>query len=218
MQQADGSIVYKDKYGNTVEDKLFTYSESEKQRHEIDSENAKLVTATRYLTIPQEVFSELNLNGNEAIIYSFVDSWLATGGRFYFNNDDLAKKFNLSVTSISEILKRLSVKGLIHTSYKMKASGGEIRFIDLTASRNFKQRLQESLSSRFKKGEAYNKVLSINKKSNYKPSNGHPSKEGFETQIQDRSQEYLDKTGKWPTQTTKDKWLEKLKNGENIFM
>ena len=148
--------------GLKTEHLLFTYDEEEKQRNEINAENARLISKFKYLVIPMSIF-RLGLTGNETILFAFIDSWFTEEDqRFYFTNAQLGLLFNLSVQSVSIILKKLSEKKLIRLGYKRKSNGGQIRFVELMTSTKFKYQLKESLSSNLKKVEGNNNTIKNN--------------------------------------------------------
>lgn len=157
-------ITTTDSQGNIIEEALFTYSEEEKQKNEINRENAKLIFKAKYLIIPMSVFRDLGLSGNDAIVYAFIDSWLSEDHqRFYFTNDQLGAVFGINPITVSTILKRLKERGLIKLSYRMKAGGGQIRFLDLATSTNHKTLLKKTLSSSLANHEGNNNRLSSHK-------------------------------------------------------
>jgi hypothetical protein len=128
MNKTNWSVIY-EKDWITQENYIFTYSEEEKQENEINRENAKKYC--KYLVIQMKVFSEYKLSWNEAIIFSFIDSWIWDWKKFYFTNIQLANLFNISIDSITRITKILSKKWLISLWYKRKANWWQIRFINI---------------------------------------------------------------------------------------
>ena len=173
MDIIDGEII-KQEYDMDVSEHLFTYSEEEKQNNEINSNNSKLLLNIKYLVIPIFVF-RIGLTGNEAILYAFVYNWISNGDkRFYFTNEQLAELFNISETSISNILKSLKSKKLINIVYKMKTGGGRIKFISLQNQESLYSKVkkvdfhenQESLCSKIKKVDGSNISISNDNISN----------------------------------------------------
>ena len=80
-----------------------------------------------------------NLTDTQTLIYGFVRFYLANGGEFYFSNKGIAEaigKEELSVQAISVAIKALIGKNLLEATYKIKASGGKIRFLRLKAEFN----------------------------------------------------------------------------------
>lgn len=106
-------------------------SEVEPSEEIINENNANLIDCYKYLIIPMPIFDKLS--GNEAIIYSFLSSWESRekGQRFYFTNEQLANRFNISKNTVSNIIKQLKDKELINVNYRIKADGGKIRFINI---------------------------------------------------------------------------------------
>lgn len=117
-----------------VEKYLMEYTEADVQRHHINEKNAELNLKGKYLVVPMQVFSRLS--GNEAIIYSFLNSWESTNGkeRFYFSNSHLSQRFNISESTVSNIIQSLRKKWLVDVRRKRKAWGGEIRFINVKST------------------------------------------------------------------------------------
>lgn len=184
MDKIIGSVEYTDENGNKNEENLFNYDEEERQRNEINRENAKLAIKTKYLVIPIEVF-KLGLSGNEAILFAFIDSWLSgEKQRFYFTNKQLADLFNISGKTISLLLTKLSKRGLISLGYKRRANGGQIRFVNIPTSKNVKSptykkvklQLNKRLSSNLTKGYGSNNNISNNNISNNITITGKPVK------------------------------------------
>lgn len=164
MQPTGGSITTQSA-DRTEENILFTYSEAEKQQNEINEANARLVINFKYLTVPREMFL-LGLNGNDILIFAFIDSWLCESPeKFYFSNATLAKTFNLSEVGVSNIITKLAKQGLIDISYKRRADGGQLRRVNIPTYKNFKYQLKESLSSNLKKVYGSSNT-SINKTTN----------------------------------------------------
>jgi len=157
MKKVNGSIVR-----DNEEAFLFTYSEEEKQQNDINRANAELVFNSAYLTVPMELL-RLGLSGNEVLILAFVNSWLCEHpNRFYFSNKRLSKMFNLTEVGVSKILKRLTNAGYIQMSYKRKADGGQIRFINVPTYTNFNYQLKQSISSNLNKVYGSNNNINNN--------------------------------------------------------
>ena len=157
MKKVNGSIVQ-----DNEEAFLFTYSEEEKQQNDINRANAELIFNSAYLTVPMELL-RLGLSGNEVLILAFVNSWLCEHpNRFYFSNKRLSKMFNLTEVGVSKILKRLTNAGYIQMSYKRKADGGQIRFINVPTYTNFNYQLKQSISSNLNKVYGSNNNISNN--------------------------------------------------------
>lgn len=114
-----------------VEKYLMEYSEADRQQAEINKKNAELNLSQKYLVIPYQVFSKLS--GNEAIVYAFLTSWESNqpDKRFYFSNNHLAQRFNISENTVSNIMKSLKEKWLVDLKYKKLATWWRIRFVSI---------------------------------------------------------------------------------------
>lgn len=129
MEVLKGSIT-EDRGDYTEESLLFTYSEEERQRQEINESNARLVFLPEFIPYYPQIRSQYDLSDIETLIYGFIRFYLTNSSdRFYFTNEQLAELFNKGTVTISQSVKALSEKGLIKTGYKIKAGGGQIRFI-----------------------------------------------------------------------------------------
>lgn len=166
MKKTKGSVINK-RDGVTDELALLTYSEEEKQQNEINRANAHAAWNGKYLVVPRNIFSKYKLSGNEAIIFAFITGWEADFGRFYWTNQRLSETFNISIHSVSNIVTKLSRKGLICVKLKRKANGGQIRYINLKPA-FINCTLQSSESERCR---VHNVNGSIQKISNQKISN-----------------------------------------------
>lgn len=162
MQRVDGSII-KQSPTDTSEDFLFAYSEEEKQQHEIDAANAKLVFQNRYTVLHDDLFTKLGLAGNEAIVYAFIHSYLNTTDHFYFSNAALAKKFNISERTVTTILLNLQAKHLLKLSYRRRSNGGQLRYISIPKRNNCEYQLEKTASSNSQNLLGSNNKISNNK-------------------------------------------------------
>lgn len=114
MEKTGGSIEHIDKNGNHVEEFLFAYSEEERLENNKNKENAALVFNINNINIPI-AFLKAGINGNDAIILSFIYAYLGDSQdkSLYFTDEQMAKMFNLSVSTISDIIKKLDKDNLI---------------------------------------------------------------------------------------------------------
>lgn len=161
--EATESFVEYEENNNTVRDVLFTYSEEERQQQEVNYANAELVYSNRYLVVPMEVFNK-GYSGNDALILSYIHSWKEKdGGRFFYSNERIAGMFNIAPQTVSSIISKLEKKGEIVCKRKMRAGGGQIRFIDLATSQNLKTQLKKNLSSNIRKHDGSNNRISNNR-------------------------------------------------------
>lgn len=223
MQIANGKVTSIDQFGNTVEDQLFTYSEEEKQKHEIDHHNAELVWSLANIVVPTWIFKE-GVTGNEALILGFILGYFGRGrtGRFYFTNEQMAGLFNLSISGVKKVIKSLTDKGFITCKYKMRAGGGQIRFVESTATKYPLQRSQSSRCNGHKVAvhiDVLNDVKINDVKHNAKFDNKLSiSRNTGEDPIKLRMDKYYQSTGGYPPKATIDKWRARLDKGENIFV
>lgn len=128
MEQVDGSIT-SEHDGYTDEQKLFTYSESEKQQQEIDSNNAKLVFSPKFIPMYPELLKR-GLTLTEAMIFGFIDFYKSSSShRFYFTNEQIAEIVQCHPDSVNRAISKLVSEGYIKTSRKIKAGGGQVRFV-----------------------------------------------------------------------------------------
>lgn len=123
--------------GNHVEEFLTSYNEEDRQNAQINAENAKLVFSPKFIPFYPQIVREHDLNATEAILYGFIEFYLANSpkGRFYFSNDQLSYILNCTDRHIRASLSKLKACGLIKSSHKVKAGGGTIRFVSLISDR-----------------------------------------------------------------------------------
>lgn len=101
----------------------------------------------RYLVIPDFIYEDNSLSLAEIKIYGFIHSYKGAHG-FYFSNEQIANLFSISTRTVTRAIESLSLKEYIKTDYKIKAGGGEIRFIfDLKGDNNNVQQGSTSMSS-----------------------------------------------------------------------
>jgi len=121
--------IYSNDSGNNIKEVLITYSEDEKQENEINKANAKLVFSPKYIPIYPQLLDILT--PTEAIIYGFINFYTSSGqNRFYFTNDQLSKITRSNPDTVSRAISKLEKLKLIKTHRKVKAGGGQIRFIE----------------------------------------------------------------------------------------
>lgn len=126
MQKLDGSVVS----GNT-EEFLFTYSEEEKQQQEIDKANASHIFTPEFNPYRVSVKNAFDLSHVETLIYGFVRFYKSeSSNRFYFTNEQIAEVIGCSVSVAEKGMATIISKGLIKVSYKIRAGGGKIRFVE----------------------------------------------------------------------------------------
>ena len=133
MKITDGKMTSINEEGDMDERVLCTYDDEERQNNEINKENAKLLFSPKFIPFYPELL-DIGLNWFESIMFGFIDfiTGNAKKGRFYFSNSDLSELFRCSEDTISRAISALVKKGLISTRIKIKAGGGQIRFINIT--------------------------------------------------------------------------------------
>lgn len=130
MQTTEGSITTHTD-DQTVTDVLLTYSEEERQVNEINAVNAEAVFSPRFILIDTAIQRTYSLTDTEAKLYGFICFYMNGGARrFYFTNEQLAQVLYCSEASVKRAVKTLGDKELCTFSYKIKANGGKIRFVD----------------------------------------------------------------------------------------
>lgn len=134
MEKIDWSIKsYWDNYER--EDFLFTYNDEEKQRHEINEANAKLVFQPKFIPFYPELL-ELGLTYLECLLYWFISFYLKAWDKFYFTNEQLWSIFGCSEKTISNSIIKLEKIWLIKNKYRQKANWWKIRFIQIEENVN----------------------------------------------------------------------------------
>jgi hypothetical protein len=130
MNKTTGSLTVSEN-GISDERFMFTYSEQEKQQNEINEANAKLVFSPAFITDFVDIEKRYGLTPLETRIYGFIWFYLTSGNqRFYFTNEQLADITNCSADTASRAISTLKNKNIIELSMKIKAGGGQIRFIN----------------------------------------------------------------------------------------
>ena len=128
MKPIGGSITTKSA-DHMEENFLFTYSENEKQQNEITEANAKLIFSPKFIPVYPELLRR-GLSVTEAMIFGFIDFFKSSSSnRFYFSNEQIAEVVNCHPDSVNRAIRKLVSGGYIKTSRKVKAGGGQIRFV-----------------------------------------------------------------------------------------
>lgn len=143
---------------SSTDERLFTYSEEEKQEQEVNKANAELIFQPAFIPFFPNIQRQYNLTDTEVKVYGFIWFYLSNGKRrFYFTNEQLAEVTNCYPTSISKAIHALEEKGLLKTSRKMRAGGGLIRFVE-NLSESKTQSAQKAISVVSKKQGNNNKI------------------------------------------------------------
>lgn len=148
MKKIDGSVTTQNEDFET-ENALFTYSEDEKQLKEINAANAKLLFTPEFIPYYPDIKKKYNFSHLTTLVYGFIRYYKANASsRFYFTNEQLAEMFGCSIRSITNCISELKNAGLIETSAKIKAGGGQIRFVDriFRLEKNFHSDSQKTAS------------------------------------------------------------------------
>lgn len=115
----------------TTEDVLLAYDEAEKQQNEINSANASLVFEPTFIPVFPTIQRNHELTDTEAKLYGFIWFYLSNANkRFYFTNEQLSRVLCCSEASVKRAVKTLQDKALCKFSYRVKANGGTIRFVN----------------------------------------------------------------------------------------
>lgn len=117
------------------EDFLFTYNDEEKQRHEINEANSKLVFQPKFIPFYPELL-ELGLTYLECLLYWFISFYLKAWDKFYFTNEQLWSIFWCSEKTVSNSIIKLEKIWLIKNKYRQKANWWKIRFIQIEENVN----------------------------------------------------------------------------------
>src|SRR5690606_14859926 len=112
---------------------------------------------------------ELGLSHLEILLFGFIDFYISDGGtgRFYFTNEQLAQTLGCSTDTISRSISKLEKSGLILTHRKIKAGGGQIRFIELSTPQTPKSDYEKTTSLTTKKLQTNNNKINNNNKRKY---------------------------------------------------
>ena len=132
MEVTDGYVTSaNDDY--TVEQKLFTYSEEEREENSLNKLNADLILKPEFLTVDYAMLHS-GFSMLETALYGFIKFFLTNNERFYCTNEQLAEMLCASENTISNAISKLKAEWLIDLTLKIKAGGWKVRFIRLTKS------------------------------------------------------------------------------------
>lgn len=157
MQKVNGSL----ESGNT-EEFLFTYSEEERQQNEINRSNASVVFSPKFIPLYPALLKD-GFTITEVLVFGFIDFYTSSASsRFYFTNEQISFMLGVSESSITKAVSKLETEGLIKTNRKIRAGGGQIRFIS-PDSKNDIVRLVNFTSLTSKKVSTNNNKIKDNK-------------------------------------------------------
>ncbi len=117
----------------------------------------------KYLVYRLDLQKQFRLNDMETKLLSFILSFSQTSDKFYFGNESLARLFDKHTNTISSTVSSLEKKGLIKCTRRIKAGGGEIRFIHLTGKHEQTVRSQSIGSGAHSRLGENNNKININK-------------------------------------------------------
>lgn len=174
-----------------VERMFQDFDVEKEQERDIAVENQKRIFQPKFIPFYPNLLS-LDLSMIEIVLFGFIDFYtpISESGKFYFTNEQLAKMLKCSIQTISNSVSKLEKLGLIHTRRKIKANGGQIRFIDIVLT-NYKSVYKELNSPYIKE------LLTNNNKINNNKIKGAPNKitkSSKEDITSDAFKEYLKQT------------------------
>lgn len=111
------------------------FNPEREQERDIAVENQKRIFQPKFIPFYPSLLG-LDLSLMDILLYGFIDFYIPISdeGRFYFTNAQLSKMLRCSESTISHSLSNLSKNGLIKYKLKMRANGGQIRFVELLVS------------------------------------------------------------------------------------
>lgn len=123
--------------GYTEEILLKEVSADELQEREVQKSHSTAVFSPPFIQFDPELQRTFDLTDKETLIFGFISYYTKYNAkRFYFTNEQLAQVVNCSERTATESIKKLNALGLIKSSYKIKANGGTIRFVEGAGSKN----------------------------------------------------------------------------------
>ena len=105
------------------------------QENQINASNAELLFAPKFIPY-YPALQKFDFTDTEILIFGFIDFVIgsAAQGKFYFSNENLGKILNKNPDTISRAISKLEKQGFIKTHRKIKANGGQIRYINISES------------------------------------------------------------------------------------
>ena len=108
MEVTDGYVTSaNDDY--TVEQKLFTYSEEEREENSLNKLNADLILKPEFLTVDYAMLHS-GFSMLETALYGFIKFFLTNNERFYCTNEQLAEMLCASENTISNAISKLKAE------------------------------------------------------------------------------------------------------------
>lgn len=156
---------------------LFTYSEEEKQKNEINRNNANLILNPKFIPLYPATLENLNLL--EWILYWFIEFFLSNNDKFYCSNEQLANLLRISESSVKRSIQSLQDKGYVKCKYKIKAWWWKTRFISLENQETTFPKGQIDPSERSNWPDIYNNIIYNNLSNSNKLDNIYSPKENF---------------------------------------
>jgi hypothetical protein len=77
-----------------------------------------------------EEAEKYKLTDKEALLYGFIRFYTKNNPSFYFDNEQLAKMIRGTKRTVNRAFKKFSKLGIFEITYKVKAGGGKIRFVN----------------------------------------------------------------------------------------
>jgi len=131
MEIINNASITETKGGMSTETFMSSYSPEEQEQNIINSENSKRVFSPEFIPLYIHIQKEFNLTDTESKIYGFIRFYMSSGtGRFYFTDKQLGEIANCNERTAGDALRKLGNIGLISTKRRVKAGGGQIRFVE----------------------------------------------------------------------------------------
>lgn len=162
-------------------DILLSYSEEEKQQNEVNASNASLIFSPEFIPYYPSVKRDYKLTDTETVLFGFIRFYMGEASkRFYFTNEQLAELVGCTPTYVTKALKRLEEAKLIETSRRMKANGGQIRYVtkcNLLIAKSATSGLQKVQGNKNKISKNKKKNIDTNVSIQAKPASGYGNQE-----------------------------------------
>lgn len=153
--------------GANVKELYQPFDIAKEQDDQINRENAKLIFQPKFIPY-YPVLQKFDLTDTEILLYGFIDFYTSNTieGKFYFTNAQLGQILNKNEDTVSKAVGKLNKVGLLTINRKVRANGGQIRFIRLGENKVLDSAFSSS-QTRQNIGTNNNKI-NKNKKTNNK--------------------------------------------------
>lgn len=142
----------------------------------------KSMENTNYITIQGWMINELNLKGNELLLYAIIYGFSQDGDSEYFGSQRyIAKAMKISLQTANKIINNLLDKGLIEkigeSHYRVSCAklvdknGGVFKKLERRCSRNLNRGVQESRTNKYNTNYNTNNIYISSKSKICKESN-----------------------------------------------